>query len=116
VAAELQVEKLPVAETLACLNDEAVWGKALTGGDDYELCFTLAKDDWPQVSKNNPEFTAIGRIVARQSDQNNLRLAYTTSKITNITTDTIAEHANVAINSSILNIDNKENTSVVQIQ
>ena len=77
VAAELQLEKLPLSETLSCLNQETAWEKALTGGDDYELCFTLSKDDWPQVSKKNPQFTAIGRIVSQQPDQKNLRLLKT---------------------------------------
>ncbi|MBE9525390.1 MAG: thiamine-phosphate kinase [Proteobacteria bacterium] len=77
VAAELQLENIPLSDTLSCLNQEAAWEKALTGGDDYELCFTLSKDDWPQVSKMNPQFTAIGRIVSQQPDQNNLRLLKT---------------------------------------
>ncbi len=77
VAAQLQLEMLPLSATLSYLNQEAAWEKALTGGDDYELCFTLSKDDWSQVSKKNPQYTAIGHIISQQQDKNNLRLLKT---------------------------------------
>ena len=67
VGAELELEKLPLAGSLTCLKKESAWEKALTGGDDYELCFTLAKEDWPLMAKKNPQFTAIGTIVAQKA-------------------------------------------------
>ncbi|MDX2503611.1 MAG: thiamine-phosphate kinase [Gammaproteobacteria bacterium] len=66
VGAELELEKLPLANSLACLDKESAWEKALTGGDDYELCFTVAKEDWPVIAKKHPEFTAIGIIMAQK--------------------------------------------------
>ena len=41
LGAELLVKRIPVSETLRKLvGDEQAWELALTGGDDYELCFT----------------------------------------------------------------------------
>lgn len=74
VAAEIELECLPLSAALSCLNKEQAWEKALTGGDDYELCFTLAKEDWMEIVKKHPEFTAIGTIVALQTDKNKLCL------------------------------------------
>lgn len=66
VGAELSMEKIPLSASLACLDRETAWEKALTGGDDYELCFTLAKADWPEVKQQHPSFTVIGAITAKK--------------------------------------------------
>ena len=42
VAASVQAERLPLSESYRSCLDDAGWGPALTGGDDYELCFTAA--------------------------------------------------------------------------
>jgi len=34
---------------------------ALSGGEDYELLFTVSQDDFPKI-KGNPNFTVIGHI------------------------------------------------------
>ena len=39
--ARIEIDKLPGAEALAALEDEARWNYQLSGGDDYELLFTL---------------------------------------------------------------------------
>ncbi len=62
VGAEVFLEQLPLSETLACLKLEQKWEKALTGGDDYELCFTLSRDKWQVLKHFHPRFTAIGHI------------------------------------------------------
>lgn len=36
---------------------------ALSGGEDYELLFTIAQDDYPKI-KGNPNFTVIGHMTA----------------------------------------------------
>jgi thiamine-monophosphate kinase len=42
LGAKLAMERLPLSAELADLHGrEAAWKLALTGGDDYELCFTL---------------------------------------------------------------------------
>ncbi|MCU7799327.1 MAG: thiamine-phosphate kinase [gamma proteobacterium symbiont of Lucinoma myriamae] len=64
VGAELQLEQLPLASALSCLDKQQAWEKALTGGDDYELCFTLAKKDWLRIKQQFPHFSAIGKITA----------------------------------------------------
>jgi len=66
VGAQLQLEQLPLANALSCLDKYQSWQKALTGGDDYELCFTLAKKDWLRIKQQFPHFSAIGQITAEQ--------------------------------------------------
>jgi len=43
-AAEIRLERLPASAALGALTDEERWPLQLAGGDDYELCFTLAPD------------------------------------------------------------------------
>ncbi len=62
VGAELHLEKLPLSDVLSCLSTQQAWEKALTGGDDYELCFTLAKKDWSEVKQHLPHCIIIGRV------------------------------------------------------
>ena len=64
--AELILEKIPLAASLTCLDKQAAWEKALTGGDDYELCFTLAKDDWPAIKDQYPQFVEVGIITSQK--------------------------------------------------
>ena len=40
VGAEIELGKIPVYEELSKLDEVAMWHCALSGGDDYELCFT----------------------------------------------------------------------------
>jgi thiamine-monophosphate kinase len=62
VGARLALERLPLASSLACLDKKIAWQKALTGGDDYQLCVTLDRNDWPNIKKCYPQFTVIGII------------------------------------------------------
>ena len=41
VGAELMLDALPLSDSLNTLERQRAWDLALTGGDDYELCFTL---------------------------------------------------------------------------
>jgi thiamine-monophosphate kinase len=61
VGAELDVDSVPLSEALRSRFgiDEAI-RFAMTGGDDYELCFTARPDDVAGIDG----ITAIGRIVA----------------------------------------------------
>ena len=45
VGATIKTEKLPLAKTLRSewLTREQAWRYALTGGEDYELCFTIPR-------------------------------------------------------------------------
>lgn len=70
VGAELQLDKLPLATPLVNLEQTLAREKALTGGDDYELCFTLAQEDWSAVKQKHPQFIAIGII----TEEKGLRL------------------------------------------
>ena len=70
VGAEINLEKLPLASALVCLEQSIAWEKALTGGDDYELCFTLPEEYWPEIKHLMPYCEAIGVI----TEQKGLRL------------------------------------------
>ncbi len=65
VGAELYLEQLPLAESLQCLTPPQAWERALSGGDDYQLCFTLNPEKWQQLKTIKPGFKAIGVITDR---------------------------------------------------
>jgi thiamine-monophosphate kinase len=69
VGAELEVEALPISPALAAAFDPAACRElALAGGDDYELCFTVARAREAEVqaalARAGCHATRIGRIVA----------------------------------------------------
>ena len=74
VGATLYVDQLPLDPALQVLAPEQRWQYALAGGDDYELCFTLSKDNYQRLCQLNPTtpFTIIGSIQAEFG----LRLEY----------------------------------------
>ena len=59
VGAELDVDKVPMSRELRARFGDTAADFALTGGDDYELCFTAD----PAAVEGVPGITAIGRIV-----------------------------------------------------
>lgn len=51
LGATIFVEDLPLSPALQNLQDqEQAYRYALTGGDDYELCFTVSPDNLPQIA------------------------------------------------------------------
>ena len=42
---------------------------ALSGGEDYELLFTISQDDFPKI-KGNPHLTVIGHITEERAGAN----------------------------------------------
>ncbi|MDP5292594.1 thiamine-phosphate kinase [Oceanimonas sp. CHS3-5] len=72
VRAVLEMEQLPLSQAMTdTVEQERAWQLALTGGDDYELCFTV-----PEVHRGQLEtalahcgvkFTRIGRMVAGEA-------------------------------------------------
>lgn len=68
VRAQLELEQLPLSEAmLASVSREQAWQLALTGGDDYELCFTVPESHRglldTALSHCGVKFTRIGRLV-----------------------------------------------------
>jgi thiamine-monophosphate kinase len=60
---EIDLDRLPVsAELNSCFDGTAVRRLALSGGDDYELCFTAHPEDLPD--SGGLPITAIGRVTA----------------------------------------------------
>ena len=67
VGAELEVDKLPYSDSLLALKHDMAIELALSGGDDYELCFTLAEDiDESTLEELNAlcPIARIGRVTA----------------------------------------------------
>ena len=69
VGAKLQVENLPMSlSLLRHQTREQALNIALSGGDDYELCFTVSEERLPQLESHVHEFgcpvTRIGEITA----------------------------------------------------
>lgn len=69
LGAVIFVEDLPLSPTLQALADqEQVRRWALTGGDDYELCFTVAPDKMPEVAmliaRGELQASVVGRMTA----------------------------------------------------
>ena len=72
LAAELARDRLPLSEAArkVLATDGAHWIEILTGGDDYELLFTVARDDAEKVRtlsiELGLELTEIGRMTQGQ--------------------------------------------------
>ena len=67
VGAIMEVEKIPISETLHVhIKDTNDWSIPLCGGDDYELCFTVPEDNEEALKKlsksYNVKITKIGVI------------------------------------------------------
>ncbi|PSJ45423.1 thiamine-phosphate kinase [Zobellella taiwanensis] len=69
VRAQLELEQLPLSEAMqAAVPAESGWELALTGGDDYELCFTVPETHRglldTALAHCGVKFTRVGRILA----------------------------------------------------
>lgn len=70
VGASLELERVPLSSTYAeWMVQGGDWSPALTGGDDYELCFTAAEEAGPQIEKLAVDLdlpiSCVGRIEAQ---------------------------------------------------
>ena len=72
VGAKVQVDQLPLSPSVLqhCTQEQAV-NLALTGGDDYELCFTVPAERMPLLASHAHDFgclvTRIGEITTSKS-------------------------------------------------
>lgn len=69
LGAVIDIENLPLSPALLAMNDlqqARIW--ALSGGDDYELCFTVAPEKLPElamlIAQGEINATVIGEIIA----------------------------------------------------
>lgn len=60
LGAELNLDDFPVADLAQSMNAEAALETALTGGDDYQLCFTIPEKYLEAVQKLQLPITDIG--------------------------------------------------------
>lgn len=67
VGAVLDVEALPLSEAVQSLPLEVAREYALSGGDDYQLCFTVPPENMPElamlIARGELQATLIGRMV-----------------------------------------------------
>ncbi|WP_410210807.1 thiamine-phosphate kinase [Aquirhabdus sp.] len=85
VSGQIHLEDLPLSPTLAALNPEQRAALALSGGDDYELCFTISPSKFAILQSvwddSNLPLSVIGQINAsdhnkNEHPQNNLTVLY----------------------------------------
>lgn len=85
VGFRLYEEKIPMDELTILTADEFNLNPtmaALSGGEDYELLFTITQEDYDKI-KNHPDFTIIGHAVdLEQGNYMHLRGSNELSKIT----------------------------------
>ncbi len=62
VGAALVIEHLPLSPALQSIAPEVAWSLALTGGDDYELCFTAPKHQRSRIEALFPQEMVCHRI------------------------------------------------------
>ncbi|QBQ14830.1 thiamine-phosphate kinase [Acinetobacter haemolyticus] len=62
--ATLQLDQLPIDESLKSLETQKAWHYALAGGDDYELCFTISPQNYEKLLRQplDVPLTIIGEI------------------------------------------------------
>ncbi|NAR28943.1 thiamine-phosphate kinase [Acinetobacter haemolyticus] len=62
--ATLQLDQLPIDESLKSLEMQKAWHYALAGGDDYELCFTISPQNYEKLLRQplDVPLTIIGEI------------------------------------------------------
>ncbi|BCN93614.1 thiamine-monophosphate kinase [Thiomicrorhabdus immobilis] len=66
--AEIELGQIPLSSaTQKYIDKTQDWTTILTGGDDYQLCFTMLEDDFKtmheKASKIGVELTVIGRVI-----------------------------------------------------
>ena len=64
VGAKVQLDQLPIDESLKKLAKQQAWHYALAGGDDYELCFTISPQNFEKLLRQQLDvpLTIIGKI------------------------------------------------------
>ena len=68
VGCSLYEEKIPIAEetyNMALKFNLDPTTCALSGGEDYELLFTISQDDYEKI-KNNPDISVIGHMAPKE--------------------------------------------------
>jgi len=70
IGAEIHLSKLPIPDSLkrwASKRSRNPWDYALSGGEDYELIFTIRPSKWESLKKKLPGCTRIGQMLPRRS-------------------------------------------------
>lgn len=62
LGAQLDLDRFPIAELAAAMDAETALETALTGGDDYQLCFTVPDEHLSAVQQLKLPISAVGRM------------------------------------------------------
>lgn len=84
VGCNLYEEKIPLDPQVISTSEEFDLNSttvALSGGEDYELLFTISPEDFPKI-KANPHLTVIGHIIAESEGANLVTRANQQIKLT----------------------------------
>jgi thiamine-monophosphate kinase len=74
VGAVLEVDRLPLSTALQEIKDKKYgWELALTGGDDYELCFTLPPEHQAVLESKRSDFACTASCIGRIEAERGLR-------------------------------------------
>lgn len=74
VGAVLEVDRLPLSTALQKIKDKKYgWELALTGGDDYELCFTLPPEHRAVLESKRSDFACTVSCIGRIETERGLR-------------------------------------------
>ena len=71
LGAVIHLDALPISPALKTLALNEQWQYALAGGDDYELCFTISKQNYEILLNKNPDVTTT--IIGHITLENTLR-------------------------------------------
>jgi thiamine-monophosphate kinase len=75
LGASLELERLPLSDAYAdWLAQGGDWSLALTGGDDYELCFTAPQEAAPQIERLAAELALPISCIGRIEPESGLRI------------------------------------------
>ena len=72
--AVIELNKLPSSPSLDRLEHEQRWELQMTGGDDYELCFTLPPEHLPHLGRWSEELELELTVIGSMTDVRGVRL------------------------------------------
>lgn len=70
---EIDIDSIPVASCLSSTPKEKALLMALTGGDDYELCFSISPENWIKLQLNK-KLSTVCTLIGKITDTKLLKL------------------------------------------
>lgn len=79
--AVIELSKLPSSPSLDRLEREERWELQMTGGDDYELCFTVPPGHLPQLGRLSEELELELTVIGSMTNVRGVRLLDSAGKL-----------------------------------